>query len=308
MPYRMQTGETPAEGIERLSLEQLDRARKSLDQPDDFDAAVHDVRKRLKKIRAAVRLVRDEVGEDVYKHSNVTMRDAGRRLSPLRNSQVLIDTVAHVRARYGDVLYKNAFDAIEQNLATRHDEQLARVQADGVLNQVSATLRDAQPVIEAWPIEKPSFAAFSGGLKRVYKRGWKGLARAKRDPTDANLHEWRKRVKYLWYHMRILRIAWPALLPALADAIHDLADLLGDDHDLAVLHATLRDEPQLAPDKETAQALIGLLKQRRRELQMQAWPLGTRVYAEDPKDFVARMEAYWASSENSTVTAHAREG
>ena len=307
MPYRIQAGETPDEGIKRLSLEQLNRASKSLDQPDDIDAAIHDVRKRLKKIRAAVRLVRDEVGEDVYKRSNITMRDAGRRLSPLRNSFVLRETVAHVRDRYGDVLYKNAFDAIEQNLATRHDTQLARVRADGELAQVAATLRSAAPDIENWPIEELSFDAFSGGLKRVYKRGWKAGTRARCAPTDTNLHEWRKRVKYLWYHMRILKIAWPSVLPALADAIHDLADLLGDDHDLAVLHATLRDEPQLAPDKMAAQALVGLLKQRRHELQMQAWPLGNRVYAEKPKEFTARIEEYWTSSENATVTAHASE-
>jgi CHAD domain-containing protein len=308
MPYRIQPNETPAEGIKRLSLEQLDRAGMSLDQPDDVDEAVHDARKRFKKIRAAVRLVRDEVGEDVYKHSNVTMRDAGRRFSALRDSQVLIETVADVGERYADVLYNSAFDEIEENLAERHDKRLAQIQKDGVSHEVVATLRRAASDIEAWPIETEGFAAFSGGLKRVYKRGRKAMGRAQSDPTDENLHEWRKRIKYLWYHMRILEVAWPDLLSALADAIHDLADLLGEDHDLALLRATLLDEPQLAPDKAARQALAGLVNQRRRDLQMQAWPLGKRIYAEKPSNFVARCGVYWASSENGSGMAHAPKG
>jgi hypothetical protein len=40
--------------------------------------------------------------------------------------------------------------------------------------------------------------------------------------------------------------------------------------------------------------LIGLLERRQAELLSAAWPLGRRIYAEDPDAFVARIEAYWA--------------
>ena len=49
------------------------------------------------------------------------------------------------------------------------------------------------------------------------------------------MHEWRKRVKDLWYHCLLLQDAWKPVMSALADEAHELSDRLGDDHDLAVL-------------------------------------------------------------------------
>jgi hypothetical protein len=70
----------------------------------------------------------------------------------------------------------------------------------------------------------------------VYKRGRNRLFDAYAAPSPDNFHEWRKRTKYLWYHVRILRPLWPAVLEELANEIHELSNLLGLDHDLAVFH------------------------------------------------------------------------
>ena len=52
-----------------------------------------------------------------------------------------------------------------------------------------------------------------------------------------SLHEWRKRVKHLWYHHTLLRSLWPPVMEVTGDEAHALSDHLGDDHDLAVLAA-----------------------------------------------------------------------
>ena len=59
------------------------------------------------------------------------------------------------------------------------------------------------------------------------------------DPSAENVHEWRKRAKDIWYQLRIVRRAWPALLGETAGQAHVLADLLGDHHDLAMLREDL---------------------------------------------------------------------
>ena len=60
-------------------------------------------------------------------------------------------------------------------------------------------------------------------------------SRAGRRARRRAVHELRKRGKDLWYQVRLLRDAWPAVLDATAEEIHDFTDKLGDHHDLAVL-------------------------------------------------------------------------
>lgn len=295
MAYRIEADETPEAGVKRIALEQLEKARGHLRSQDDLDEAIHDARKRFKKIRAVVRLVRDEVGSDIYQASNATFRDAGRRLAPARDSQVLIETLDDLCEHYTGVLAPDAFAVIRRQFHNRHAAILSSISDEKVVDQVLAALGPAEETIMGWPIAATDFTAFDAGLHRVYKRGRKAMKAARVAPTAEKLHEWRKRVKYLWYHMRILRPAWPHVLGETADALHDLANLLGDDHDLAVLHDALCEDETLRADDASYHALLGLAEERRQELQAQAWPLGQRLYAESPADFTERIAAYWAA-------------
>jgi hypothetical protein len=105
------------------------------------------------------------------------------------------------------------------------------------------------------------------------------------------LHAWRKRVKDLWYHERLLApICGPSTSGQAEDA-HRLADLLGDDHDLGVLRQTLtRDHIAVAVDLD---AVVSLIDHRRADLQTEAVQIGKRVYAEKPKAFRRRMRRSW---------------
>jgi len=159
--------------------------------------------------------------------------------------------------------------------------------------EVAVKIEQGRARVANWPIERNDFSALYGGLKRVYKRGYKGLAGAYRESVAENFHDWRKRVKYLWYHMRILKPLWPDLLGELADALHDLSDYLGDDHDLAEFRQLVLDRPEMFNDEPELQALLGLIDRRRAELEAAARPLGERIYVEKPEAFVNRLAAYW---------------
>src|SRR5437588_439017 len=61
---------------------------------------------------------------------------------------------------------------------------------------------------------------------------------------------------------------------------HDLADRLGDDHDLAVLRGLLSEGVQEAADG--GPGLLPLIDRRRGQLQQEAFALGAEVYRERP--------------------------
>jgi len=294
MSYRLQADESFSEGIKRIAREQLDRAVEQLTEAEDRDGAVHEARKHFKKIRAVLRLVRDEIGESAYKPENVCYRDAGRELAPVRDSFVRMETLDALAAQFAETLAPGAFEGLREGLVRRHVEIKHHILEDEqAAESVVTTLREARGRIADWPVEHDDVSAFEGGLRRVYKRGRNRLAEARDEPGVAILHEWRKRVKYLWYHVRILRPIWSDPLQVLADEIHDLSSHLGDYHDLAVLRETVVEEPGVCAGREEAQHLTGLIDRRRAQLQAAAWPLGERIYVETPDAFVSRVGVYW---------------
>ncbi len=68
-----------------------------------------------------------------------------------------------------------------------------------------------------------------------------------------------------------------------------LSDLLGEDHDLAVLGDTAEAQAQsLAPDER--RILQRAVRQRRKKLQRAAIEVGARLYAERPRKLAERLE------------------
>lgn len=91
-------------------------------------------------------------------------------------------------------------------------------------------------------MERKGWRLISAGLKRSYRRGRRTYERVLDGPTAANFHQWRKRVKDLWYHVCLLRPVWPQEMAETAAELKALGRTLGGDHDLVVLRQTLADK------------------------------------------------------------------
>lgn len=129
------------------------------------------------------------------------------------------------------------------------------------------------------------FAHLAAGLKDSYGGGRRALraSLAAADADDETFHAWRKRAKDLWYQCQLLQGACPPLLGALEGMLDELGERLGDDHDLAVLQAA-------APASAELDQRIAAQHHALREA---AWRLGRQIYAERPRAFVRRVQAYW---------------
>jgi CHAD domain-containing protein len=120
------------------------------------------------------------------------------------------------------------------------------------------------------------------GLKRAFKVGRKSFRRAQDECTDDGLHEWRKQAKYFAGQLEILEPFGPKSFAKSRKRANRLADVLGEDHDLAVLAARiLRFSEGLegAAGAAGASELVSRLLRRRRQLQRRAFRLGSRLFA-----------------------------
>ena len=295
MAYRLKASESVSKGIKRIAKEQIDKAISDLSATDEtsVDEAVHQARKRLKKTRAVVRLVRDRIGKDLYKQKNTRYRNIGRKLANLRDAKVQIGTLDNLTARFGDTVDTEAFTDIRQQLQIDYRREYQRVLDEGIIVSVKNELKDAKMQIDNWKIKSSGWKAIDKSLKRVYKRGYKGLDTAMSEPTAENLHDWRKRVKYLRYHLSILRPIWSEVMEEWVDRTHDLSDYLGEDHDLAVLQEFVSNQPERFDRQNTLESLNALIDLRRQELQPKAIFIGRRIYTEKDKRFVKRLNNYW---------------
>jgi CHAD domain-containing protein len=294
MAYRLARKETVEAGIQRIVIEQIDKAAAEIENDAlNPHEKVHQIRKRCKKIRGALRLVRPALGK-TYAFENDWFRDTAGQLADFRDAEVLIETYDQVMEAFQEQVERQAFAPVRRALTQREKQRFNIRNLDHELQHVSARLAQAKERAKNWTLQEQDFTAVSAGLLKTYRRGRQALIQAYADPAPAQFHEWRKRVKYHRYHTRLLNHLWQPLMMEFWREVKTLSDLLGDDHDLAVLQQTLLSDPDsFGKDTDRRQALVGLINGRRIELEKTAQPLGERIYAEKPKHLRRRLGHYW---------------
>lgn len=278
MAFKFAAGETIETGLRRIVAEQAGKAALAArDGADDPQAAIHAVRRRCKKIRAALRLVRGSFPD--YRRENEAVRDAARALGRLRDRPVVLqtyDTLVREENLTPDTAER---DRLVQNLATSmSDDPVAALEsfADEMDELVARS--------EDWKLKRDGFGALEEGLEKTYHRTRKALKVAERHPTTLHLHDWRKLAKYHGHHLGLVSPSAPHILLASRTAANDLADLLGRHHDLDMLAGSLPADASLAP----------AMARRKRELEAESFRLGGELTVEPPDAFAARCSAYWA--------------
>lgn len=294
MAYRFQAGKPVLNEIRRLVREELKSAGNQLSggSEDGREQAIHEARKSLKKIRAVLRLVRAQIG-DTYTVENVRMRDAGRRMSVYRDADVMIETFDHVLEKYRVRLGEETLEAARQHLVDERDRQVQDTQIEPLLRDITAELRRSEKRIAGWRLTEHGFDAIEPGLERSYRSGRKAMALAQKHPRDENYHEWRKRAKDLWYHVRLLEDMWTDILQAYEHSLKNLQEWLGDDHNLVVLRDRVLNDPRAFGTAAQTDLLLGLISEYQNELRAESLDLGRRIYEEKPRDFLARMRGLW---------------
>jgi CHAD domain-containing protein len=297
MSYRLSLADPLPDTVRACAREQLIGAVRELEEGgEDQVRAVHQARKHLKKSRALLRLVRPALGTKAYRAENGALRDAAAALSATRDADVLVATVESLAQSASGRLPAAHFTALRAALAAEADAARG-AGGDGAAGATPAAvaqeLRGALARVDAWPLDRAGWETVVAGLSRAYARGLDAREAAEAAPTVEHLHAWRKRVKDLWYHHRLLKPVWPAVASAYAEEAHVLTELLGDDHDLAVLAMRLERGVTLpAGAAADLEPLLELIAARRAELQTQARRLAARLYAERPKAFERRVSAW----------------
>jgi CHAD domain-containing protein len=315
-------------GVRRMALDQLDLAVEMLHGRNGAldEHAVHETRKALKRLRALVRLLADELGQSAYARENDALRRIAGRLSGARDSEVMLATLdALIESHPGKLGGRRSVTRLRARLAREHDEMEHRSLGDPHLRaEVIAELLAVRTRVYAWQLDGPDgIGLVESGLGRIYTQGRRRYRRAagrKKQRTVA-MHEWRKRVKDLRYAAEMLQREEPAGAAALGVATRsrsrrpaakaarrlvrlerradELGEMLGEEHDLAVLSnligagtgAGARTAAGEQLPRRTRKLLLRLIERRRARLQDRALRAGGRLYRRPRRGFVRRVRA-----------------
>lgn len=281
--------------VRRVALDQIDAAIAEIDDAElPREKAVHQVRKRCKKLRALLRLIRPGFAD--YARENAAFRDLARALGGVRDQDVLIETCDKIGAHYGRDADAEALEAVQSALLAEKQDAAKHAALDDRLAAFRGGMLQARQRAQCWIIEGDGFAALSTGLQKTLKKAASAMATARDEPAADHMHEWRKHVKYHWYHARLLRGIWPDTMQAHVAAASELADLLGDHHDLTVLRERLTKHPDRYGGVDAARMVEKMAAGREEELAGEIFRKGALLLAERPRALVGRWERYWQYS------------
>jgi CHAD domain-containing protein len=249
-----------------------------------------------KRVRAALKLLRSS-SPRFYESTNGFFRDAGRQLSHIRDAEVLLPAFDELLERYGSPAPRADFVPLRRFLAAGRRRFTGNSGAiEGALSDFIRHMRVADRRLSRFQPTGQDFGAIAGGLRIAYGNGRRTYRTACRGNCDVDFHQWRKAVKVVRYHNRLLRRIWPPAMKPVRGSLDDLSSLLGEDHDLAMVSECLLKGRRMGLDFRHVKAAMRLIDLAHRESRASAKIKGALLFDQKPGAWLRQVEQQWRIS------------
>ncbi|MBO0126880.1 CHAD domain-containing protein [Agrobacterium tumefaciens] len=287
MPFRIDPKKPFGDEIRRAGLELIEDAITILrDQPSGSHEAVHDARKRFKRLRALYRLIR-RAAPDFSRAENARFRDIARSLAFARDATALVETAEYLEAFALSDTQGEALRSITAMLRERRDDALDH--EAGLDEAIAAAIAGCEAGREE--LEALSLPGDLKKTARLVRTSWaKQRMKARKALSDCHdqadvehFHELRKAGQAYWMHLGLLRRLWPSAMRAKRADTKRLVDILGHEHDLSILAAVADREPERFGNGERLALLLDAIIERQQALRSEGLELANEVFSESAR-------------------------
>ncbi|BCG91869.1 CHAD domain-containing protein [Mesorhizobium sp. 131-2-1] len=261
------------------ALAHLEMAREKPEQ------GLHKCRKRLKSVRALLRLVR--TGDETFcATENECYKQVSALLAGPREATALIETIDRLAASFPEQSAGGGLDAVRDRLVMRQHEMHAGAGLDAAISAAAAACREGLGHIDRLSLpDQPEQAAdiLAEGARVTLRRARKALDKAGSRGAANDFHDLRKAAKTHSMHLSLLGRLWPTPIKARRKAVDSLGERLGELHDVFVMRALLdaNGEP-LGPPEDT-KLLAKLLKRSEKSLRKSCLAEAAELFGDSPK-------------------------
>jgi CHAD domain-containing protein len=259
-----------------FSLERIRGRNLSVDE-------VHDTRTSIKKIRTMIDLISPSLKVNARRLALEPLREAGRRLSPLRDSDVALGTLEGLIQAHA--LEHMDLDSIRNGLQDAARQR--RLNAKKKVSQFRELLKTSRHSVADWPTDSIKGSAIRLMVRRIYRKARSRLERCQTDHDEVAFHSFRKFVKHLYYSLRITLPYWPeALVKERIGRLRVLGELAGRERDFCLLRGALTK----GPGKPSSELLISLLAREIPVLRKSTLREASLFFDTKPKSFVESLD------------------
>lgn len=276
--------------IRRAGLELIEDTIATLrDRPSGSYEAVHDARKRFKRLRALYRLIA-KAAPDFRREENTRFRDIARSLAFAREATALVETAEYLETFALSNTQGKVLRSITIILRKRRDHAIEHEAGlDDAIAAAIAGCEEGRERLKAVSLPdglKRTTSLLKTGWAKQKKRAGKALAdcpahdHADADADAEHFHELRKAGQVYWIYLRLLHRLWPSAMRAKRADTKRLVDVLGHEHDLSVLAAFAGREPEHFGNGKRLALLLDTIKERQQALRAESLELAKKAFSE----------------------------
>lgn len=295
--WRFNPGEPLRDAFRRTAADEIGAVRTALEsEKANRDKGVHEARRSFKRLRALLRLASPGM-ERSFAKENRRLRDAGRLLAPARDAAVLVSSFDGFVESHGHDLDPSHLATFRARLARKTDAPAAENAAlEKHVAKVLGLLERSERNLARldWPGDPENL---DRGLRKANARLTAAFRAARASGEAEHLHDWRKRLKDQSAHMELFRAVLPGSLKPARKSAKEIAQILGDEHDLCLLVSKLRAGRCPTKTRDTRDALVERIEARRAKMRQKAFRLGEAHGSGETDGFARDLCAAWEAGQ-----------
>ncbi|RWE54049.1 CHAD domain-containing protein [Mesorhizobium sp.] len=286
MSYRIDPRLPLTGEVRRILAEEIGKALVHLDAAHDRpEQALHKCRKRLKNVRALLRLVRS--GHETFcRTENQCYRQVSALLAGPREATALVETIDRLAASFPEHGAGGGLDEVRDRLVARQQDLHGGAGLGAAIGAAIAACEEGIGRIDALALpDQPEQAAdvLAEGARITLRRARKALDKAGSRGEADDFHDLRKAAKTHGMHLSLLGRLWPTPIKARRKAVDELGEMLGELHDVFVLRTLLEaDDRPLGSPQET-RLLSKLLKRSEKSLKKTCLAAAADLFGDSPR-------------------------
>lgn len=255
---------------------------------------VHESRKRCKFIRAVLRLYRDSLAYSDYYRGNSSIRDVSRELSELREISVFSKTSSFLLGKLSPNLRDENPEHSLAQIESDEEELLSLFKNEkDLLRGIGENLETIRYRIHAVKLKNKGFESIEKGLKRTYRQCIKNLDKLKVSYEREQIHELRKKSKYLACQLELLSPLYPEILTIQAKSMNMINDDLGNYRDYALCLDKFRKNDFYKLNQIQSRVFAKIAKEEMEKSLNRVLQNYDRFLVEKPGAFAKRIKKYY---------------
>jgi len=256
--------------------EALDLLKKD---PVPDDKAVHDIRVLMKKSRAVMRLIINQVETELFEREYGTFREVGRIMRLWRDTSVHRKTLKDLKKEYPKIFSRACENKkleellLKSNLPSEQTKEL-----NDQVESINELLNKSGYRVRFQSLEKLDPQLLLTELDSSFKLATHRYIICRNNPKPSNLHEFRKKAKDFLYQLYFFRPLNPSAVKNVEKRIDSLTQNLGRYNDLDQLIRSLEYKYNAKSDSRSLDEFILMIRNEQDRYLSRVWPSAYKVF------------------------------